>query len=205
MEDFENDLKKVISFSERTALKRTLQGYENDMNRSTPLYKRPWLAAASIVVLFTVISYTMFFNTKMDSQELYSTYFEPYRNVISPISRSGQSRNLESNGYEAYEKGQYKEALGLLEQNYTRSGKSVSLLYQGICLLQLERTEDAIDRFRKQLNTKDKFNNVTRWYLVLAYLKLNKKKKAKALMELMITSKDTYRRDDVITLLEQLN
>jgi len=160
-----------------------------------------WLAAASIVLLLG-LSYFLLPDNKTDSNELFASYFEPYRNVIQPIERGTVQQDEKTLAFMAYEKGEYKKAIELFTKLYANSKESYYLFYNANALLKIEKPEEAVPLLLAHLKTKDTLTEKTNWYLALAYLKLKDKDKAKAVLKEVI-AKGSYKTKEANELLEK--
>lgn len=194
------DLKKAITAADNDAFKELLSKIESTNTIKRRNYTK-WLAAASIVLLVG-LSYVLFINNKPSNDELFSSYFEPYRNVIQPIERGGDLQDEITIAFTAYEKGEYKKAFELFSKLHTSTNESYYLFYQANALLKLEKAKEAIPLLLEHLKTKDTLTQKSRWYLALAYLKLNNKNEAKAVLKKVITD-GNYKKKEASELLKK--
>jgi FimV-like protein len=162
-----------------------------------------WLAAASIV-LFLGLTYFLTIDNKATGNELFASYFKPYRNVVHPIVRGNDQQDKKALAFIAYEKGEYETAITLFSNLYTTTKEPYYLFYKANSLLKLERTNEAIPLLLSHLKTKDTLTEKTNWYLALAYLKLEDKLKAKKLLEEVIT-KGSYKAKEAKELLKEFD
>lgn len=147
-----------------------------------------WLAAASIVLILG-LSYFLTTGHKASSNELFASYFKPYRNVVAPIVRSNEFQDKKTVAFMAYEKGEYKTAITLFTNLYATTKEPYYLFYKANALLKLERAKEAIPLLLEHLKTKDTLAEKSNWYLALAYLKIKNTKKAKETLQKVITNK----------------
>lgn len=186
----QTDLKKVIVAEDDAEFKTLLTNLEQQAE-STVTQKRlyvKWLAAASIVLLLG-LSYFLTINNKATTNELFASYFKPYRNVVAPIVRSDDFQDEKTLAFMAYEKGEYKTAIMLFSNLYTTTKKPYYLFYKANALLKLERADEAIPLLLEHLKTKDTLTEKSNWYLALAYLKIENTQKAKEALQKVITNK----------------
>ena len=180
-------IKKVVTHEDDTNFRNLISDIENKA-RSTS-YKRSykkWLVAASIILLFG-LGYNSINSNTTSTQELFASYFEPYRNVVHPIERSTEQQDKKAIAFMAYEKGEYEKAITLFTELYNSSKEPYYLFYKANALLKLEKADEAIPLLLEHLKTKDTLTEKTKWYLALAYLKIEDSEKAKALLNTIIT------------------
>lgn len=186
---FETKLKKSIYQSEHESLKEELKKIEQGVSNKTNTSKW-YLVAASVVVLIAV----GFFWNKNDnsSEKLFDAYYLTASNTSHPIVRDNGTQNSTTKAFVAYEMGQYKEALGLLENAYASSNNSELLFYKGICYLQNDEPAMAVETFQRHLKFGDRLREKSQWYLALAYLKADDKQQAKNVLGKIVTEPNNY-------------
>lgn len=144
-----------------------------------------WLAAASILVLLG-LSYFFTMTQKASHNELFASYFEPYRNVIQPLERGSDQQDEKSLAFYAYETGNYEKAIKLFTDLFTATKEPYYLFYKANALLKLEKANEAVPLLLEHLKTKDTLTEKSTWYLALAYLKLNDAPNAKIALKKVI-------------------
>lgn len=185
------DLQKVAEAEDDAAAKEMVAGFEAEHHNKQGVGKtKIWWVAASLILLFSL----GYFTAKQgppDTQELFVENFEPYRNVVHPITRATQQEDITSQAFAHYEKGEYKEALELFQQLYNATNTPHFLFYKANALLQLNRPEEAIVALQAHLKTKDTLTQKSNWYLAMAYLKLDDVVNAKKNLEKVVLD-NTY-------------
>ena len=123
-------------------------------------------------------------------KEIYLSYFEPYPNVIAPVVREGQKPDsLNSKPFLYYDQGDYKAAAKAFGLLFNESNESYALLYQGISLLALGKTNDAISLLEGiDWTFEPSFTAIAYWYLALAYLETGQVPKAKSYLTFVADS-----------------
>ena len=123
--------------------------------------------AAIIAIVFSLNIYQD--NRRMD--KLFETYYTPLEYDSQLMSRGEETISPElASVMESYQKEDYTtalqkfEAIPNVEENY--------LIYKAICLLETERTEDAITLLEKLVANGEstEYYQQACWYLALAYL-----------------------------------
>lgn len=198
--DLHVNLKKVTKHEDATNFKNLISEIEAAKSPKKRNYTK-WLAAASIVLLLG-LSYFLTLENKVSNNELFVAYFEPYRNVIQPIERGSSQQDQKTLAFTAYEKGDYKKAIDLFSKLYDNTNESYCLFYKANALLKLEKAKEAVPLLLEHLKTKDTLTEKSRWYLALAYLKLNNKVEAKKTLKKVISEKN-YKMKEAKELLEK--
>lgn len=123
--------------------------------------------AAIIAIVFSLNIYQD--NRRMD--KLFETYYTPLEYDSQLMSRGEENISPElTSAMESYQKEDYAialqkfEAIPNVDENY--------LIYKAICLLETERTEDAITLLEKLVANGEstEYYQQACWYLALAYL-----------------------------------
>ncbi|MEE9363492.1 MAG: CDC27 family protein [Cellulophaga sp.] len=199
------DIKKAVTYEDDIKFKGLVSNLENkSKNRDLKRSYGKWLIAASIALLLG-LSYFININNKVTGNELFASYFVPYRNVIAPLERGSETiqQSEQFLAFMAYEKGEYKNAIALFTKLYTTTKEPYYLFYKANALLKLERANEAIPLLLKHLKTKDTLTDRTNWYLALAYLKIKENQKAKEILNVVI-SKGAYKNKEAKLLLKKI-
>ena len=204
---FHTDLKKTVKKVDANNFRNLILDIEKTAKTKSIVPRRSfikWVAAASIILLFG-LTYFLNIDQKVSTNDLFASNFEPYRNVVHPITRSDSGNQDDKTlAFVAYEKGEYKSAVTLFAKLYKTTKESYYLFYQANALLKLDKANDAVPLLLTHLKTKDTLTEKTNWYLALAYLKINDEQKAKTILEKVITNK-TYKVTEAQKLLKALN
>jgi len=202
--DFHSNLKKSIKHDDATTFRNFISDLENNANQKAtrkPFYK--WFAAASIIVVLG-LSYFLIPKQAVSTNTLFASYFEPYRNVVTPIVRGENMQDEKTLAFIAYEKGEYQTAIILFSKLYSSTKEPYYLFYKANALLKLERAKEAIPLLLDHLKTNDTLTKKTNWYLALAYLKIKDKMKAKELLKKVITT-NAYHNKEAKELLKKID
>lgn len=205
--DFLKSLQSVSETEDNAQFKTQLTSYEAEFSKKPhPIFTRwlkPLIAVAAILIV--ALSYNLFMNKNLNHDALYTTYFEPSKNVSAPIVRSDSNDKIIHNAFIAYSEADYKQAIPLFDQAFQNTQNSELLFYKGNSLLALNETDEAIDTFKKHLSYSDILTNRTHWYLALAYLKKEKIDEAKQELYLLINSAESFKRKEATSLLKKLD
>ena len=136
--------------------------------------------AAIIAIVFSLNIYQD--NRRMD--KLFETYYTPLEYDSQLMSRGEENISPElTSAMESYQKEDYAialqkfEAIPNVDENY--------LIYKAICLLETERTEDAITLLEKLVANGEgtEYYQQACWYLGLVYFRKHKENKAIEMIE----------------------
>lgn len=197
---FYQDLNLAIKAEERISLKKELQVL--DAVKKVSLFSRIMIVA-SLVLLLSVGSYFIFKDKTMSNQELFTTNFEPYRNVMHPVIRGEDSLTEVEKAFVFYENGNFSKFIEIIKK---ANVKSIDYdFYLANAYLVENNPKEAILILENYVKNKEvKFSTKAHWYLGLSYLKLEQIKNAKSEFELVKNSGD-FRKEKTIKLLKQLN
>lgn len=210
---FQKDLKTVITKNQREDLKKTLQNFENEIQKKSKVFGLPkkWLIAASFSLLIGLGFWYVKTNFYPSDEKLFAENFEPYRNIVQPIERSAKEQSIECKAFLAYENGNYYKAINLFNSVKNQKEPYVSF-YKALCYLSLEKPTEAINLLLPLATVKNdegtfkNFHQLSNWYLGLAYLKNNEKKKAISQFSIIANLPDsTTKKKESQELLNYLN
>lgn len=163
-----------------------------------------WVAAASIILFVATFGIT-YFTTNQNSLEerLYNSYYEPFQNNTTSFFKS--STLIEAK--KKYNNHEYDIAWLLIENlPNSMTIEAEKTLYAGLTLMELERYTEAINKF-KFLQTDENqtvTNSISQWYLALCYLKTERRKDTKDILEKIVADK-SYNHTEAKKILNKLN
>jgi tetratricopeptide (TPR) repeat protein len=194
---FQKEIRKSIHLQERAAIKNELKSYKK---QGRTIRFRTLLAAAAVLIFgaFTWI----YINSTKSNTDLYTAYYQSFPNVVNPIVR-GES--VSSEAFLAYEKEDFKSAEALFSAQFNKDHSDYSYFYWGVCLLQNNKTEKAINHFEKaSYDSNENWADYSKWYLALAYIKTGKIDKAKPILEKLASKKGGFMYEKAAELLLKL-
>ena len=196
----DDDIKIVAAHKEYEKGKIKLQKIEK---KSNSFFSKKWLIAASVLFIVS-LSGLLLLPSEKSSDELFASYFEPYTNVIAPISRSDKKKSTLEIAFKNYENKKYAEALKGLEESITKENKTALYLYIAVTNLKLENTNKAIAILEENLNDSNTWKDKYLWYLSLAYLKENKTEKAIETLKTLSKEVNNFKKLETLSLLKKL-
>lgn len=210
---FHREVDKAIMETDLMALRASLQNIsQKEQNRSSeklgvasPKRKNLlWYAVASSIVLMFVFSSLLRHKT-YTSQQLYSSYYQPYKNGAS-VSRSALvSANELNTALLEIDRGDYSGALKLLKDASAKEldGFSVNF-YSGVAYQELGEFRSAINSFSEVVRHGDNLLvEQSEWYIGLCYLRIEEREKAVTQLR-GIVSRNGFYHDQSRKLLKQL-
>lgn len=205
--DFLKNVQSVSEAEDDEQFKQQLATFETEVSKNkknkSNIWIKPLTAIAAILII--ALSINFFINKEIDEEQLFSTYFEPSKNVTVPIVRSETGESIINNAFIAYSEGNYKDAFPLFEKSFAYSKNSELLFYEGNALLALDKTEEAIQKLKAHLTYSDVLTNRSHWYLALAYMKMKDLDAAERELLALINSGETFKNEEAKSLLEQID
>jgi tetratricopeptide (TPR) repeat protein len=181
--EFRKNLQAATHLAERALLKNKLKQFEPAKSKVVKMNKRGvWFAAAVFVLVIASTIWILF--QKPDAQQLYALYYEPYPNVVAPVTRS--EAKIDSTiqyAFLMYEAGKYENAALIFQKIYANTKAPFALVYFGICNIQVEQTTTAITALKEAITTNNDYTVIAKWYLAMAYLKNDEPKLALPLVQ----------------------
>lgn len=210
---FQKDLKAVLDHNQREDLKKTLQGFEKDLQHNTHVYKLPkkWLIAASICIFLGLGYLYVKGNFFPSDKQLFVENFHAYRNIVEPIERDAPKQTIQYKAFSAYENENYYKAINLFNSIKDQNDNFVSF-YKAICYLSLNKPTEAIGLLlpiatsKKESGSFKNFYELANWYLGLAYLKNNERDKAISQFSILANlPENTCKKEEAEKILKYLN
>ncbi|MFD2916600.1 tetratricopeptide repeat protein [Psychroserpens luteus] len=204
--DFLKAIKSVSEVEDDVEFKKQLTSYESEYAHKEKSIISKWLKPLTAVAALLIIALSINFliNSSINEDKLFATYFEPSKNVSSPIVRSETDKTALNNAFITYNEMNYEQAIPLFDNAYNNTKNSELLFYEGNSLLVLGKIEEAIEIFKEHLTYNDALTNRTHWYLALAYVKTKQLEKAKVELKALINSEETFKKTEASSLLEKL-
>ena len=178
---FRKDMRASLRTIGREELKSHLKQLDNKSSKE----KKYWFFLGFLIGLGVVLGLFYYLN-KPKEVEYFAQYFEPYPNVIDPMTK-GEEMTLSP--YLEYEKKNYSKALeGLILDD-----SAASHFYQGVIYNIQEDHKLAKEAYLECIKSNDDaFIEKAQWYLALTYLKLEEEKKAQDMLEAIVSTENHF-------------
>ncbi len=199
---FHKELDKAVSEVDVMALRANLQHISKaERNRSSeklgvgpPKRKKLlWYAAAS-TILFVIGFSTLMRNKNHTYQQLYTSYYQPYK-IGANVSRSvSESPNELSTALSYMDRGNYPAALNVLKSTPTNEQDGFSIkFYSGVAYQELGEYKNAISSFNDVVQQGDNLLvEQAEWYIGLCYLRIEEREKARAQFRSIVSKNGFY-------------
>lgn len=147
------------------------------------------IAASTLLLVGAGITYYLM-SAGANSNSLFVTYFEPYPNIIAPVTRSSETSSYEE-VMSLYEAGQYAEVIPELTALIQTYPDSLGLVfYRGISYLGVDQPGKAAADFTAVIKADEKpFLEPSYWYLGLSQLKMGKTEEARTSLQMIVERK----------------
>ena len=210
---FHREVDKAIMEKDVMALRASLQSIsQKEQDRSSeklgvasPKRKNLlWYAVASSIVLMFVFS-SLIRHKTYTSQQLYSFYYQPYKNGASVSRSASVSANELNTALLEIDRGDYTGALKSLKSASAKEQDGFSVnFYSGVAYQELGEFRSAINSFSEVVRHGDNLLvEQSEWYIGLCYLRIEEREKAIAQLR-GIVSRNGFYRDQSSKLLKQL-
>ena len=157
---------------------------------STSLFK---IAAVLIpIIVVTVLIYNQLSQSSASNQDLFTSYFSPYEDVISNRTVDEGSFGLAMNYYNSVE---YDKAVELFDKSLRDEKDSenamVTSFYLAMSYMALGEIKEAELLLKKvEQDGSPLFREVSQWYLLLGFIKTGETRNAEKQMTLILNDKD---------------
>lgn len=173
------------------------------LNIQRDVFKVWHLAAASFALLLVVGGlWYILSNKPFSTERLVSKYYKPAHPILQVRSFEINSDDAFREAFNFYQQNDFKNALKYFN---TLENQITAKFYSGICYIELEQFNQAIESFEFVVNDKDNlFVEQAEWYMGLIYLMNNQKEDAlKQFSE--ISKSDSYYASQAKEILKYLN
>lgn len=155
------------------------------------IQSRKFWAAAALLVILLAVAAVVYFSRPATTETLFASYFSPYQNIITTKS-SGQIQVKRAMLY--YDLKAYDSAAMMLEKAVgdPLAESEEVLFYLGNALLASGKTLEAVVPFQKVISIDGLFADHARWYLALAYLKMENHDEAIKQLETLSEANSSY-------------
>ena len=207
-------IEKEYSLAEPTEVEYSSRNVQHSMLPENAPKKRNVkklvIGALSVAAVVFVLVY-IGIQPRYSSEELFNEHYTAQIYEYTP-SRSGspyteEQEVLHAQAVELYEEGNYQQALEYFGKITTgMEEKDIPeevVFYSAICLIETEKVNTAVERLEKLASTGSLYNQDAAWNLALAYLKINKRDKARDLLFSIVEKQGNYN-EEAKNLLRQM-
>jgi len=194
---FENEETKEI----KKILKKENEKYQKKQNKKSTKKRSYYIAAALVALVFSLYN---IINTKESTQNIVASYLN--ETELPSIIERGEKQNELAKAQKLFENKEYSKALLIFEKEIQnpKNPKAVIYLYTGVSQMQINKLEEANKTFQKLIESELLDAPKGKWYKALVYIKMNKIKEAKEILNTIIKSK-TYNFKKAKQLLKELD
>jgi len=195
------DLRAVQKEQEKEDLKKRLQSLEQEKpQRNTTLA----IVVAAIVFILAVVSAFLFLNEDINTQELYTSYYDTYPNNLRPTARGDVTK--ETLPFREYEIGNYNEAadgfLILLENGVQ---PDIQFYYAMSILNAGQGEEEALMQLNSLEERNTKYMPQVLWYSGLLELKRDSLDAATVQLTKLVAHPAKFKNREAQELLKKIN
>jgi tetratricopeptide (TPR) repeat protein len=203
----EEDFAKAFNFHKETIsaienhfdleLKASLQHLEKKITESGKTqrwFNNPSILGIAAAVIVLIVSVFIFLRQSQNDQQIFTTYYKSYPNIISPSSRGNEIQV--SLAFQYYDAGNYEMAIRELNKILARDSSDLGIRFyiaqSAIALDQLETAKDHL-AFILSFPTEQTYLAPSIWYLALIEIKKGNKKEATLLLDRLIENHPDYK------------
>lgn len=183
------DIRKDYQPLTKKELFEIFEHSKKGIKKKTKIRKLSLIAAAISLILCSL------FVLNDDSENIHQTLFMEYYQEYPtrPIFRDINQKDNLSMAIQAYERGQYKNALPLLLDQFSKESDLNLPIYIGNCFLAQDDMDQAIIFFKlAEQSSQEEIQAHAKWYLALSYLKSEKTQDSKETLASIIDLKQLY-------------
>ena len=205
--EWEKEIKKSEKTQERTL--ETSQE-ESEEKGSVFISQKKWYLAAAAAVILLIVSYVFLYRPPpSDPIAIFETYYQPYPNILKPKVRGEVpiGDTSREKAYMAYDDGDFKKAIEYFQEALTAQDdaeKDFILLYLGNCYLSMDSASAAKD-ILLLIDEQSNLANQAKWYLGLAYLKLEDLDNARSMLNSLTQDSTNSYYEDANQILRKIN
>lgn len=202
------------------ALLPEVEGFKADLNEAfeahcaeqpekearSPFFRRPYMIAASVVLLMGAFAVYFLVLQNQTPQQLYAANFSVPAENISVRNDDTVNDDLQK-ALKAYNEEDYAQALSYFDKVGSAEPQSEAVIfYSGICHMMLDQPEESIVNFNKVLqNGSSSYATTAQWYLGLSFLQVDDAKGAKKVFEELILKNGSNYAKKAEIILKQLD
>jgi len=202
------EYERFLKSNEGKSLADSIKNAEKDYFIEKPKsgFKRIYLYAGSVAaaVVLAILIYTQI-NKPVDTKSLYAS--NKNWDDLPSLTLRDKNTTLAS-AEKLFRQKEDKEAIQLFQAYDSGKDRTVDpqvLLYIGATQLELNRSEDAMETFKRLQNSNSLDASKAHWYLALTYLKMGKKEEVKQELQTLLDNATGYKDAEARTLIDKLD
>ncbi len=189
--DFHQKLFASLHDREGERLKKMLGEVEAANFPATPQPKNwKWLGWLFAFFLVGGTVWFCFFREKEvpKTEQVFARYFQPFENTEEISTRDVPPKNARDEAWQAFDRREFDRAADLFSKISENERTDATEFFKANALLACGKTEKAVPILEKleAAAPPGKFAEQSRWYLILANLRLGEPEKSKILLEKMV-------------------
>ncbi len=163
------------------------------------------IAAAAAIILLPLAAW--FYWSAQSNDRLFSQYFESYESDYLAMRSAEETANpLLTKAMEVYREKEFLSSIPLFESYLEQVPENtIAAFHTGLACLEAGQNSKAIQYLQTvRLNDEEYYEDAS-WYLALAYLEMDRKEEALAVLKDLTKISNGYYQKEVGQLIEQLN
>lgn len=176
-DEYQRDLKLARALSAGDEMRAIMEAQRGDEGRKRGKTKRRYLVPLTMAAAIALFFYILSPEGPVNSQELFTTYFEPFPDIATDRSTAAR---VESEALSAYGDGDYAKAISLFEKITDKS--DAVLFYQSVTLLGLRNAQEAIRTIDAMSASSDLYD-FSHWYKALAFILMEQHDSARVYLQ----------------------
>jgi tetratricopeptide (TPR) repeat protein len=182
---FRQNLKAVASKADEEQFLSVLQGIEKNNKVSHSRGYLYWIASVAAILIIGFIAFNFWPNK--NTNDLFATHYEPYRNVVKPVTRGETKMDSLSQAFFYYENKNYDKAISYFNALKERPESQVLEFYRAMIYIEQEEFDKAYQTLELYAAPVEaKLNAQSLWYMALLNIRKDNTEKAKIQLQQLI-------------------
>jgi len=199
---FRQNLKSVASKADEEQFLSVLKGIEKNDKVSHSRGYLYWIASVAAILIIGFIAFNFWPNKT--SNDLFATHYEPYRNVVKPVTRGETEMDSLSQAFYDYENKNYDKALSYLNALKERPESQVLEFYRAMIYIEQEEFDKAYQTLKLYTSQGEaKLKAQSLWYMALLNIRKGNIEEAKNQLQQLIDL-GTFKASSARAILQEL-
>lgn len=210
-ETFNNELEEAIIYQlGRQQLKEKLKNISTSQKNLIlvkPIYRYSKIAMAIAAIAIILFSINLFFKTdqfSLNTEQLYTDYYEPYPNIYSTKGISEDRMSTIDEAMQLYDAERYATAVSSFAKitQESKTNNNVTFYYGQSLLANRDYQTAKVEL--KKISAGHPLYNEAQWYLGLIYLKQDSLEKTRRIYKGLLSSVGVIKQKRITELLKQI-